>query len=77
MYKSPDFLYFHVEPEEVNFVNRILEGYEYLGVMTTIDVAKSIIMLRTTPDTKPLAVEILQSLPVAVDVLDDFGTEKT
>lgn len=77
MYKSPDFLYFHVAPEEVNFVNRILEGYEYLGVMTTIDVGKSIIMLRTTPDTKPLAVEILQSLPLAVDVLDDFGTEKT
>lgn len=67
-----DCLYFQVAPSEVNYVNRILEGYEYLGVMTTVDVKESIIMLRTTADTKPLAIEILESLAIDVRFLESY-----
>ena len=28
------YVYFHIDPKHTNFINRIIEGYEYLGVMT-------------------------------------------
>ena len=31
-----DELYIEVPPHMVNYINRIIEGYEYLGVLTTI-----------------------------------------
>lgn len=30
-------VYIEIAPSDVNYVNRILEGYEYLGVLTTIN----------------------------------------
>ena len=31
------YVYFHIDPKHTNFINRIIEGYEYLGVMTSVD----------------------------------------
>ena len=49
------------DPKHTNFINRIIEGYEYLGVMTSVD-ASGRCMLRCTPSTRPLALEVLSSL---------------
>lgn len=57
------YVYFHIEPKYTNYVNRILEGYEYVGVMTTVN-STGRCMVRSTEDTKPLAIEILSSLPM-------------
>ena len=55
------YVFFHLEPKHTNFINRIIEGYEYLGVMTSVDTSGRC-MLRCTLSTKPLAIEILTSL---------------
>ena len=55
------YVYFHIDPKHTNFINRIIEGYEYLGVMTSVD-ASGRCMLRCTPSTRPLALEVLSSL---------------
>ena len=55
------YVFFHLEPKHTNYINRIIEGYEYLGVMTSVDTSGRC-MLRCTPSTKPLAIEILTSL---------------
>ena len=55
------YVYFHIDPKHTNFINRIIEGYEYLGVMTSVD-ASGRCMLRCTPSTRPLAFEVLSSL---------------
>lgn len=55
------YVYFHIDPAHTNFINRIIEGYEYLGVMTSVDTSGRC-MLRCTPSTKPLAIEVLTSL---------------
>ena len=59
------YVFFHLEPKHTNYINRIIEGYEYLGVMTSVDTSGRC-MLRCTPSTKPLAIEILTSLSVFV-----------
>ena len=56
------YLYFHIDPKHTNYVNRILEGYEYVGVMTSVDKTGRC-MVRSTPDTRSLAIEILSRLP--------------
>ena len=56
------YLYFHIDPKHTNYVNRILEGYEYVGVMTSLDKSGRC-MVRCTPDTRSLAIEILSRLP--------------
>jgi|GEM_PF-109649 len=56
------YLYFHIDPKHTNYVNRILEGYEYVGVMTSLDKSGRCIV-RCTPDTRSLASEILSRLP--------------
>lgn len=60
-----------VEPRNVNFVNRIMEGYEYLGVVSTLDRKAGILMIRVTPDTAGDAREILANLPVEVQYIED------
>lgn len=38
-------------PSSIDYLNRIMEGYEYLGVVTTIDKLKGVVCIRVTPDT--------------------------
>ena len=65
------YVYFRIDPKYTNYVNRILEGYEYVGVMTTID-KDGLCVVRCTPSTRPLAIEILSSL-VEVQLVKDHG----
>lgn len=64
------YVYFKILPNHTNYVNRILEGYEYLGVMTTVNRAEGLCMVRSTPDTAPLVREILSSLPIELALVD-------
>lgn len=66
---DPEYVYFQIERKHTNYVNRILEGYEYVGVMTTVN-AEGLCMVRTTESTRELAKEILQSLPISVTLLE-------
>ena len=63
------YVYFHIDSTHTNFINRIIEGYEYLGVMTSVDTSGRC-MLRCTPSTRPLAIEVLSSLSDYVTIED-------
>lgn len=59
-------VYIRVNPRNVNFINQIMEGYEYLGVITTLDRQEGLLVVRATPDTAPLVRAILADLPIPV-----------
>lgn len=65
-------VYFQVEPTHITYVTRILEGYEYLGVITTIDGKKGIAKVRSTEGTRSLVCQILQSIPIEVKIFEDI-----
>lgn len=65
-----DWVYFQIAPEKMTFVNRIIEGCEYLGVVTALNGAKGIGFVRTTADTAPETKDVLQSLPFPVEILN-------
>ncbi|MBP1763746.1 MAG: hypothetical protein H6Q65_804 [Firmicutes bacterium] len=62
----PSGLLIRVEPCKIDYINRIMEGYEYLGVVTTIDRTGGLLMVRVTPDTADEVRKILSDLPVPV-----------
>lgn len=72
---DPQYVYFQIERQHTNYVNRILEGYEYVGVMTTVN-AEGLCMVRTTESTRELAKQILQSLPISVTLVDGASFER-
>lgn len=56
-----------VEPRNITYISRIMEGYEYFGVVTTIDRGEGLLLIRTTPDMSPEIQQILSSLPIDVE----------
>ena len=64
-----DWVYFQALPSEMTFINRIIEGCDYLGVVTALDGKKGIGFVRTTKDTAQETKDVLQSLPIPVRIL--------
>lgn len=65
--KMEECICLRIDPKNINYLNRIMEGYEYLGVVTTIDRAEGILMIRVTPDTYEEVKKILANLPIFYD----------
>ncbi len=66
---DPEWVYFRIPPSEMTFVTRIIEGYEYLGVVTALDGKTGMGFVRTTVDTAVMTKNILQSLPFPVTLI--------
>lgn len=65
-------IYAQVAPERIADVNWIMEGYEYLAAVFTVDGAAGIMKFSTTPDTFDDVLEILENMPFEVNLLDSF-----
>lgn len=63
-------IFIKVAPRDINYVNRIMEGYEYLGVVSTLDPLESKLIIRVTPDTYQEAKDILAHLPIPVEFIE-------
>lgn len=66
-----DAVYIEIDPHDVNYVNRILESYEYLGVLTTLDTRRAVCCIHSTADTKNEVGEILSGLDIPVRFLTE------
>lgn len=63
-------VYIEIPPEEVNYINRIIEGYEYLGVLTTLKAKRATCQINSTKDTRDTVIDVLTHLPdVKVKIL--------
>lgn len=66
-----DAVYIEIDSHDVNYVNRILESYEYLGVLTTLDTRRAVCCIHSTADTKNEVREILSGLDIPVRFLTE------
>ena len=60
-------VYIEIPPEAVNYINRIIEGYEYLGILTTLDPKRATCQINSTADTRDIVINVLTHL-MDVDV---------
>ena len=63
-------VYIEIPPEAVNYINRIIEGYEYLGILTTLDPKRATCQINSTADTRDIVIDVLTQLTdVVVKIL--------
>lgn len=55
-------VYIEIPPEAVNYINRIIEGYEYLGILTTLDPKRATCQINSTADTRDIVIDVLTQL---------------
>jgi len=55
-----------VSPININFFNRIMEGYSHLGTLTTVDNKSGTVFIRCTADTIAEVQLIVDNLPFVV-----------
>ena len=55
-------VYIEIPPEAVNYINRIIEGYEYLGILTTLDPKRATCQIHSTADTRDIVIDVLTHL---------------
>ena len=55
-------VYIEIPPEAVNYINRIIEGYEYLGILTTLDQKRATCQINSTADTRDIVIDVLTHL---------------
>lgn len=67
---NPAAVYIKILPAHITYVCKVMEGYEYLGVVTTLDRAKGLLAIRSTPDTRGDVLDILAKLPIPLDFVD-------
>lgn len=64
-------VYIEIPPEAVNYINRIIEGYEYLGILTTLDPKRATCQINSTADTRDIVIDVLTHLTdVNVKILE-------
>jgi hypothetical protein len=64
-------VYIEIDPSDVNYINRIIEGYEYLGILTTLDPKRATCRINSTTDTRDMVIDILTHLDAKVTILPD------
>lgn len=55
-------VYIEIPSEAVNYINRIIEGYEYLGILTTLDPKRATCQINSTADTRDIVIDVLTHL---------------
>lgn len=55
-------VYIEIPPDAVNYINRIIEGYEYLGILTTLDPKRATCQINSTADTRDIVINVLTHL---------------
>lgn len=68
-------IYAHVAPEHIADVNWIMEGYEHLALVGTVDGSAGLIKFYATPDTYFDTLDIIENMPFDVEILDSFANE--
>lgn len=65
-------IYAQVEPERIADVNWIMEGYEHLAMVSTVDGTSGLIKFYATSDTYFDTLDIIENMPFKVDVIDNM-----
>lgn len=60
-----------IDPRNINFFNRIMEGYEYLGTVTTLDRKAGVVIVRTTPDLRAEVIRVIEHLDMDISIIPE------
>lgn len=73
-------IFLQLEPAHIAYVKFIIESYEILGILRTVDPAKAVVVLLAVPDAAHLTEQVLASLADEIPLKqiprpDDIGDD--
>ncbi len=63
-----DEIYARVNPDCIDMLTKLIEAYDNLGIVSTVEQSLGQVVIRVTSDTWPQVMEILTHLPFAIDI---------
>lgn len=60
-----------INPADIDFLTRVIEGCDYLGIVSTVDRQAGEVVVRATPDTREEVLEILENFPRPIELVKD------
>ncbi|HBS58485.1 MAG TPA: DUF4911 domain-containing protein [Firmicutes bacterium] len=64
-----DKILIRVDVRDVDYINKIIEAYDGLGIVHTVNSREGIVAVHVTPDTAPDVLAILKHLRVNIEFL--------
>ena len=61
-----------LQQEYIEKIKDIMEGYEHLAMVSTVDGTSGLIKFYATPDTYFDTLDIIENMPFKVDVIDNM-----
>lgn len=62
-------IYARVEPANIDMLSKIIEAYEHLGIVSTLDRRQGLVVIRCTADTVEDMQGILTFLPFTINLI--------
>ena len=69
MTSKEEMILLKMEPNHIDFFNKLIEGYDNLALVTTIDAKLGEVALRVSEYTKKDILAILKCLPIPLNVI--------
>ncbi|HWQ76038.1 MAG TPA: DUF4911 domain-containing protein [Syntrophomonas sp.] len=63
-----DQIYVRLQPAKIDMLTKLVEAYDHLGVVSTLDQSEGLVVIRSTADCMPELEEILRSLPFSIEI---------
>lgn len=64
-----DIIKAYVAVEKIDLLTKIIEAYDNLGIVSTLDREKGLVIIRCTDDTYPEIMELIAHLPFPVEII--------
>ncbi|MFY9324007.1 MAG: DUF4911 domain-containing protein, partial [Syntrophomonadaceae bacterium] len=58
-----------LEPGNIDMLTRLIEAFDHLGIVSTLDRTEGLVVIRGTEDTVPDLLDILHNLPFPLTIL--------
>lgn len=63
-----ELIYVQVEPADIDLFNKLIEGYDNMALVTTIDARLGRLVLRVAKSAKKDIMAVLRCLPIPVSI---------
>ena len=71
MLKIKSEIYARVAVQDIDMLTKIIEAYDHLGIVSTINRQEGLVIVRGTADTRLDLLQILTSLPFPLEMIEE------
>jgi hypothetical protein len=64
-------IYARVAVQDIDMLTKIIEAYDHLGIVSTINRQEGLVIVRGTADTRLDLLQILTSLPFPLEIIEE------